>query len=191
MKACPVCRIHFKSVAQHVAQSSFCRDILTKGNIGNHYPTRSSYSATIQGNTTHPHESQDDHFLDVDLHTYPEDNSMGNNVASAVGETDERRADDLDQCNQTTREPLPHVTAADVEQIPTKYFSGNFVLTPQTRGYIELLYFADKYAIPKCGWEDLCHLLNNLQQINFVFSDKHPSREQVVSSLNDQFPTPP
>jgi hypothetical protein len=162
MNACPVCRIHFKSVAQHVAQASFCRDILTKGNIGNRYPTRSSYSATIQGNTNHPHESQDDPFLDVDLHTYPEDDSMGNNVASAVGQTDERIADDLDQYNQTTCEPLPLVTAADVEQIPTKYFSGNFVLTPQTRGYIEVLYFADKYAIPKCGWEELCSLLNKL-----------------------------
>jgi hypothetical protein len=191
MNACPVCRIHFKSVAQHVAQASFCRDILTKGNIGNRYPTRSSYSATIQGNTNHPHESQDDPFLDVDLHTYPEDDSMGNNVASAVGQTDERIADDLDQYNQTTCEPLPLVTAADVEQIPTKYFSGNFVLTPQTRGYIELLYFADKYAIPKCGWEELCSLLNKLHQVNFDFSDKHPSREQVVSKLRDQFPTAP
>jgi hypothetical protein len=194
MQSCPVCHVYFKSVAQHLAQTSFCREILTAGNNGNHNPTH-DHARPRQGSSRPLCQHHDNSPLSEDPHFYPDqDSSLGYHADSAIGDTTGNEAMDLpqNQDNQSTYDPASqNNTPADVEQIPIRYFTGNFVLPPQTRGYIELLYFADKYAIPKRGWEDICLLLNNLHQIRFDFSEKHPSREQVVANLNAQFPTPP
>jgi hypothetical protein len=177
MNACPVCHVYFKSVTQHIAQSSFCREIITSRNVGKWNPP-AAYSESIQENC----KSHDgDHPLFDDPLFYPPNEEFVYDVAS-----------DTNQDNQTTiPEAPPARTESDIEHIPTQYFYSNFVLPPQTRGYINILYFADKHALPKRGWEELCNLLNNLHQIDFDFSDKHPSRDQVLKSLNEQFPTPP
>jgi hypothetical protein len=128
----------------------------------------------------------DQHYCDGDI-----DSMVNPCGAGSSAEESEEQVDHQNIDNQSISDLSPHETAADIEHIPTEYFTSNFVLPPQIRGYIELLFFADKYAIPKCGWEDLCKLLNNLQEMKFDFAEKHPSRDQIVSSLDNQFPTPP
>jgi hypothetical protein len=195
MNECPICHVYFKSLAQHIAKTSFCRDILTTGRIGGHQTLHANVESTTKDNKSprNVENNQYDNLDENDQQYYNDDiYSTGGNQSGgrAVEESVEQVDDHID--NQSISDLPPHETAADIEQLPSKYFTTpNFVLPPQIRGHIELLYFADKYAIPKRGWEDLCKLLNNLHEMKFDFAEKHPSRDQIVSSLHNQFPTPP
>jgi hypothetical protein len=172
MNECPICHVYFKSVAQHIAQTSFCRDILTTGRIGGHQnPSRANVESTMKDNESpldvgndqydHPVENNQQHYHNGDIYS-----TVNPSGGRAVEESDEQ-VDDLNIDHQSISDPPPHETAADIEHIPTKYFTSNFVLSPQIRGYIGLLVLADKYSIPKRGWEDLCKLLNSLQEMKF------------------------
>jgi hypothetical protein len=105
MKACPVCHVYFKSVAQHVAQTSFCREILTAGKDGNHHLTQ----VHVTSNHGNPLNLPCDQPLGEDPHFYHEGGgSVDYSLDSAIREEtgDEALNPLLSQNNQSTNEPV-------------------------------------------------------------------------------------